>query len=197
MEPGPEPALASRAKEPARADRGPGFALQVGGGIMNFSSAQMQQLTNTGGYWDVRLVMGLRRVFGAELAYLGTVNPVTAPGVQSGSALLGNGAEGDLRLAVPLINAEGAYIIPYGLAGLGWEHYRIASGDTDGAVLAKTDDVVTVPVGGGMTIGHRHLFLDTRFVYRFTQNEDLIAANGHANGHLRQWTFGGNFGYVF
>jgi len=53
-------------------------------------------------------------------------------------------------------------------------------------------------VGGGLTIGYRHLYLDTRFVYRFTQYEDLMAANeGSRSGQLRQWTFGGNFGYVF
>ena len=44
----------------------------------------------------------------------------------------------------------------------------------------------------------RQANLDTRFVYRFTQNEDLLAsANGQTSDQLRQWTFGGNFGFVF
>jgi hypothetical protein len=196
MQPGPEPALSSRAPEPQRGE-GPGVAIQAGGGIMNFGSSQMQELTQTGGYWDARLVIGMRKVFGFELAYVGTVNPVTAPGVASGSSLVGNGAEGALRLNIPLVTREGAYVMPFGIVGMGWQHLRIVNGSTSGQVLAKADDVVTVPVGGGFSIGYRHLFLDTRFVYRFTQYEDLIPANGRSNDQLRQWSFGGNFGYVF
>jgi hypothetical protein len=64
-------------------------------------------------------------------------------------------------------------------------------------VLARSDDVVTIPVGGGVTIGYQHLYLDTRFAYRFTSYEDLLSAVGRTRDQLRQWTFGGNFGYLF
>jgi hypothetical protein len=116
--------------------------------------------------------------------------------VQSGGSLVGNGAEGNLRLNIPIIGRDGAYVLPYGIAGVGWQRYRIVNGDPTG-MLASGDDVLSFPVGGGLTIGYRHLFLDTRFTYRFTQYEDLIVANGQTRDQLRHWAFGGNFGYVF
>jgi hypothetical protein len=137
-------------------------------------------------------------VFAFELAYVGTLNPLTAPGVVEGSSLFSHGAEGDLRLNVPLITRDGAYVLPYALAGLGWQRYHVGNGGTDGQVLARNDDVIAVPLGGGVTIGYRHLYLDTRFVYRLSENEDLlVASGGRGASQLRHWTLGGNFGYVF
>jgi hypothetical protein len=196
MQPGPDPSVARRATEP-RPREDPGIALQAGGGIMNFGSSQMQELTSAGGYWDVRVIGGLRRVFAFEAAYVGTANPVTAPGVLEGSSLVGHGAEGDLRLNLPLVTSDGAYFIPYGVAGLGWQHYRIVNGATTGAMLAQNDDVLVVPVGGGLTIGYRHMYLDARFTYRFSQYDDLLTASDQSDGQLRQWSFGGNFGWAF
>jgi hypothetical protein len=194
--PGPEPSLASRAAR-ARSFDGPGVAVQVGGGIMNFGSTQMQELTQSGGYWDARLVLGLRRIWAFELAYVGTANRLNAPGVADGSWLVGNGAEGGLRLNIPLLRSEGGYLIPYAVAGLGWQRFVISNGSTDGRMLASTDDVLTVPVGGGVTIGYQHLYLDTRLSYRLTQYDDLIAAGNPPKNQLRQWAFGGNIGYLF
>jgi hypothetical protein len=138
----------------------------------------------------------LLKVFSFELAYVGSATPLNAPGVAEGSTLIGHGGEGALRLNIPFISRDGAYVMPYGLAGMGWQHLRITNGETNGSVLAASDDIVTIPLGGGLTIGYRHIYLDTRFNYRFTQNEDLLATEGNS-GQLRQWTFGGNFGYVF
>jgi hypothetical protein len=190
--------VAARAAEPSTAIRGPDLGLQVGGGLMEFGSTQMREWTGTGGYWDARLVLGLRRVFSFELAYVGSAAPLVAPGVAEGSSLVGHGAEGGLRLSIPLQSSDGAYVIPFGVVGMGWQHYRIANGDTNGTVVGASDDVMTIPVGGGLTIGYRHLYVDTRFIYRFTQNDDLMAASETTRGgQLRQWTFGGNFGYLF
>jgi hypothetical protein len=189
--------VARRASEPGpREDSG--LALQAGGGIMNFGSSRMQELTSAGGYWDVRLIGGLRQVFAFEAAYVGTANPISAPGVLEGSALVGHGAEGNLRLNIPLVTSDGAYFMPFGVAGLGWQHYRIVNGATTGAMLAQNDDVLVIPVGAGLTIGYRHMYLDTRFTYRFSQYEDLLTASDQSNnGQLRQWTLGGNFGWAF
>ena len=163
---------------------------------MSFGSSQMQSLTRAGGYWDVRLVLGLRRVLAVELAYLGTANPVLPPAVETRGSLVDNGAEVNLRINIPFISRDGSYLLPYALAGVGWQHYRVVNSDDTG-MLARGDDLLSIPVGAGLTIGHRHLYLDTRFTYRFTQYEDLIPANGRTNEELRHWAFGGNFGYVF
>jgi opacity protein-like surface antigen len=190
------PTVAARAPD-RRHWHGPDLGLQVGGGVVNYGSSQMEQLTRPGGYWDARLVLGMRQVFAFELAYVGAMSPLNAPGVAPGSTLYRNGAEGDLRLNAPLLMRDGAYVLPYALAGMGWERFHIGNGGTDGRVLARNDDVVTVPVGGGVSIGYRHLFIDTRFTYRFTQHEDLLAAAGPSSDRLRNWSFGGNFGYLF
>jgi hypothetical protein len=190
------PGVAARGPEP-RLDEGPGIALQVGGGIMGFTSEQMQSVTRAGGYWDARMVLGLRRVFALELAYVGTANPVLPPAVETRGTLVGNGAEGDIRINIPIIGQEGAYVIPYGLGGLGWQHFRLVNSDSNDTVLARGDDVLSIPVGGGVTLGYRHLYFDARFTYRFTTYEDMLPQSGRTNEQLRHWAFGGNFGYVF
>jgi hypothetical protein len=197
VQPTPQASLAARAPAPSDRAAGPGFALQVGGGLMNFGSSRMQELTQTGGYWDARMLLGLRRVVGLELAYVGTMNPVIAPDMGPSASLVGHGAEGDLRINIPVIGAEGSYVVPYALAGLGWQHLQLRNADARGTALAPSDDVVTIPVGGGVTLGHGHLYLDARFTYRFTQDEDLLATNNGGSNQLGQWTFGGNFGYLF
>jgi hypothetical protein len=196
VKPGPEPAVAARAPEP-RYDAGPGIALQVGGGIMSFGSPQMQEVTRAGGYWDARLVLGLRSMLAVELAYVGTANALLPPAVETRGTLVGNGAEGNLRVNIPIIGRDGAYVLPYGIAGLGWQRYRIVNGDSTGAVLAAGDDVLSIPVGGGVTLGYRHLYFDSRFTYRFIQREDMLPGSTGGTDQLRHWSFGGNFGYVF
>jgi len=193
--PSPEPTVARRAPEPRSHYAGPDMGLQAGGGLMQFGSTQMQEMTGSGGYWDARLVLAMRKVFSFELAYVGSTTALSAPGVAQGSSLVGHGGEGNLRLNIPFLGRDGAYVLPYGLAGMGWQHYRVSNGDTSGVALAASDDVVTIPIGAGVTIGYRHLYLDARVIYRFSQYEDMLTAGG--SNQLQQWTFGGNVGYVF
>jgi hypothetical protein len=194
----PDPGLASRAPEASSGGiRAPVFAVQAGGGIMSFAGQEMKDLAGAGGYWDARVVMGLRWIVALEAAYVGVTSQLSAPGVAEGSSLLGNGVEGTLRLNIPISTGDGTYVLPFGVAGLGWQNLRITNGGTDGTMLAQADDIMTIPLGGGLAIGYRHLYLDTRFIYRYTRYEDLIPANGRSSDHLRQWTFGANVGYAF
>jgi hypothetical protein len=172
-----------------------GIGVQVGGGVNGFSAASMPNYVRNGGYWDARIAVGLRKFFTMEGAYVGTAHPLVAPGVSDNAALIGHGFEGDLRLNLPVVR-ENAFLSPYALVGLGWMHYHVAQGTTDRSIVAMSDDVGTIPVGGGVTIGDRHLYFDARVIYRLTSDEDLIVANPHS-GQLRQWSFGGAFGYLF
>jgi hypothetical protein len=174
---------------------GPGVTVQGGGGIAGFSAPAIRDVTGTGGYWDARVVVGMGTLFAFEGAYVGAVHSLVGPGIADGATLVGNGAEGNFRLNIPLLRRE-AFIIPFGVAGIGWMHYHV-NGDTDGTFLSRNDDIATFPVGGGVTIGHRHLFLETRFIYRFTEYDDLLQSDGAGSNGLRQWTFGANFGYLF
>jgi hypothetical protein len=191
------PALSSGAPPPRTPSyRKLGIGLQGGGGVVGFSNSEMRQLAEHGGYWDARLAVGLKQIFAIELAYIGAVHPVDAPGLGSGANLVGNGAEGDLRINIPIIQ-DRAFVAPYVLGGLGWMHYNVSGAPNDGSMLASTDDIATIPVGAGITVGHGHLYLDARFVYRFTAYEDLVRAPDHGDNQLRQWTFGGSVGFLF
>jgi hypothetical protein len=192
---GPDPATRAESERRIFRPRGPGVAMQAGGGLVGFTSPQMQQVSETGGYWEARVSAGMGQIGGVEAAYVGAVHALAAPGVGEGASLIGHGAEATFRLNVPIFNRD-AFIIPFGVVGLGWMHYRL-DGDTDGTFLARKDDIAMFPVGGGLTIGHRHLFLETRLIYRFTEYDDLMQSDGAGRNGLRQWNFGANFGYVF
>jgi len=190
-----EPAITSSPASSTTPSPPLGIGLQVGGGVDGFSSSVMPGLVRNGGYWDGRLIIGLRKLFSFELAYLGSAHPLVAPGITGQANLVGHGAEGGLRINLPLVRDD-AFFSPYGMVGLGWMHYHVSGGANDGTVLASNDSVETIPLGGGITIGHRHLYFDARVVYRLTSDEDLIRENPRS-GQLRQWSFGGAFGYVF
>jgi hypothetical protein len=173
-----------------------GLGMQLGGGVAGFSSAQMRQLASTGGYWDARLGVGLKQLFAVELAYLGAAHSLSAGGVGGGAVLIGNGAEGDLRLNIPVLRQR-TFVTPYALAGLGWMHYQVAGSSNDGTMVAGADDMAVIPIGAGLTIGRGQFYFDTRFVYRFTAFEDLVRDPDRAGAQLGQSTFGASLGVLF
>jgi hypothetical protein len=196
---GSSPTVRSSGDE-SRIARGPqGIGLQAGGGVVSFARREMRDVARAGGYWDVRVALGLRQVAALELAYVGAAHSLDPFAAGAGAALVGHGLEGALRLNVPLTLAgkgkNGVFLVPYGLAGLGWMHYHTTGGANDGTVLAQSDGVATIPLGGGVSVGRGHLYLDTRFTYRLTTYEDLVVEG--SGSHLRHWTYGGSVGYMF
>ena len=144
------------------------------------------------------MVMGLRRFFGFEAGYVGAAHPLSDPGLGAGATLMGHGAEGALRLNVPL-EWDSSYITPFAFAGLGWQRYRIRGGNGagEGRFMGRADDVAVIPVGGGVAMGHGHLYVDARAAVRFTEFDDLLRDPASSQGQLRQWTFGASVGYLF
>jgi hypothetical protein len=188
------PALSSAATDGTPRTNRLGIGLQVGGGVAGFFNEQMRQVAVMGGYWDARLAVGLKQLFALEVAYVGEAHPLSAAGVGGGAALVGNGAEGDLRFNIPIVRRR-AFVTPYALAGLGWMHYQVTGASNDGTTLATADDMAVVPVGAGLTIGSGQFYVDTRFVYRFTAFENLVR-DGSAS-QLGQSTLGASIGYLF
>jgi hypothetical protein len=156
----------------------------------------MRHMAEPGGYWDARMAVGLKQLFALELAYVGAIHPLGAPGVGNGAALLGNGAEGDLRLNIPLMKRR-TFVTSYALAGLGWMHYQVTGAATDGTLLAGVDDIAIIPVGAGLTIGSGHFYIDARFVYRFAAFENLVRDPEATGSQLGQSTFGASAGILF
>src|SRR5262249_60010883 len=89
--------------------------LELGGGVAAFARGPLSSITDTGGTWDLRLIVGAHSPLGVELGYIGTANSVRMTG---GSATLtSNAGEADIRLGTPSL-----FRIPlqaYGFGGPG------------------------------------------------------------------------------
>ena len=82
-------------------------------------------MTGTGGAWDVRLIFGQREVLALETAYVGSAHYISALGLDSDAMLVSNGAEGTLRLNIPVIDRRSIMVEPFGFVGLGWSRYEL------------------------------------------------------------------------
>jgi hypothetical protein len=156
-----------------------GFALQLGGGLTGFAQANVRDDYSAGGYWELRAVLGTRRVLSGELAYVGSHRRADAMGPGSEAALVGNGAEATVRAKLPL-QAGGLRVEPFVFGGAGWSHYRIIGQADPRAVITTSSDAVNLPVGTGLVMAHDNLLLDLRLTYRATPGER----------QLRSWSAG-------
>src|SRR2546428_14041839 len=52
---------------------GPNISVQAGGGVLDYRSG-LSAITNAGGAWDVRAVVGARSPIAVEAAYIGSVH---------------------------------------------------------------------------------------------------------------------------
>ncbi|HVV52735.1 MAG TPA: hypothetical protein VHO06_23950, partial [Polyangia bacterium] len=170
-----------------------GVGLLVGGGFEDFTNNRLRDLTGNGGYWNVRVVAGTRQFVGIEAAYVGDARSISGLGFSSDSRLISNGAEGDLRVNIPI--ARGASLVePFGFVGVGWAHYTVTNNNAVLSDVTSSDDVLTVPYGGGLEFAYRGLFLDARFTYRQTFFNNLTQTIG---GNLNNWGVGGQIGFEY
>jgi hypothetical protein len=172
-----------------------GFGLLVGGGYTDFTHTNARALTNAGGSWDARMIVGMRSFIGLEAAYVGSAQNVQGLGLNN-STLIGNGVEGALRVQVP-IAMHFALLEPYGFAGIGWTRYHVTNNvpvfsDFSGA----NDDVMTVPLGGGISYAYKAFLIDARGSWTPTYyNNILLTTSG--NNRLDHWGVGGHVGVLF
>jgi hypothetical protein len=173
--------------------RSPGIALQLGGGFEDITNQSMRDSTGAGASWDVRLVFGTHAIMGLERAYVGATRQITPLDRTSTSYLLSNGVEAALRLNAPIVRGS-ILVEPFGFIGAGWAHYTIADYRQDfTADFTSRDDVLTVPVGGGLAFADQALMLDVRASYTATYDNDMV----RGGGGLDHWGIGGNVGIVF
>jgi hypothetical protein len=170
-----------------------GIALMAGGGSFKFVGGDLRAETNLGGEWTVRALVGSRSIVGVEAAYLGTAQEINALGLANNATLISNGVEGTLRVNAP-IGIRHFLIEPFAFGGGGWTHYNIVNSSTNSASLRTTDNVVLVPVGGGIDMGYRGFFLDARYTYRFSYNNDLVQVGDRG---MDNWSASGALGYEF
>lgn len=170
-----------------------GAAVLVGGGYEDFTNSNLRNMTSGGGAWTARLVAGTRQIIGLEAAYVGATRSIATQGLSTGNDLVSNGVEGALRLNVPFIQGR-SLIEPFGFIGLGWQHYTITNASTGASALSTHDDVMTMPVGGGLELAYDMFIADARFTWRETYYNDLMRAQG---GNLNTWGLAGQIGLTF
>src|SRR5262252_2786821 len=132
---------------------GPNLQLSVGGGIADFSENSARHLTTMGGTWDVRLMYLPYSPVAAEVAYVGTANPLNhVMNVYAlGGALLGTQLEGDIRLQTPYVVGTRIPLQPYLFGGVGWCNFELVNQDFRNPVAIGSDaNVLVLPYGAGL-----------------------------------------------
>lgn len=179
-----------------------GVGMMFGGGITDFESQSVRQMTGTGGAWDVRLIFGQREVLALETAYVGSAHYISAAGLDNDAMLVSNGAEGALRLNIPIID-HGSIIEPFGFVGLGWSRYELTQTAYNRSNLTTAENVMEVPYGAGLTMGSDGFLVDIRFTYRSTYYDQLMrvptstSATNSDSQRLNSWSLGAHIGFEF
>jgi hypothetical protein len=180
-----------------------GVGMMFGGGITDFASPTIRDMTGTGGAWDVRLIFGQREVLALETAYVGSAHYISALGLDNDAMLVSNGAEGVLRLNIPVID-HGSIIEPFGFVGLGWSRYELTQTTYNHSNLTAGENVMEVPYGAGLTMGSDGFLVDIRFTYRATYYDNLMrvptsstASTAGDSRRLDSWSLGAHIGFEF
>jgi hypothetical protein len=163
---------------------GMGVALTAGGGVGGFFNSGARDAASDGFTWDVRLTLGTRIPVGLDLAYLGSVQGMNLPGLDSDALLVGNGGEAALRIQLPR-----GMVRPYLTGGVGFTHYSVQD-TTLVSGLRSGDTIGTIPVGVGVAVGNVNGFtFDLRAVGRIAFDDDLlddVRPNGGSDS-LNSW----------
>jgi hypothetical protein len=175
----------------------PSSAIQLGGGISEFTRGQMRSEAARGPYWDLRGVLGLRRLLSFEAALVGAAYPMASARYGSGATLLRNGFEVGPRINVPVEDKAGLILL-YGTAGLGWSNYRVVGGQMSNT-LVSSDYAATLPLAAGITFGYERFLVDVRLGYRLTFQDELLTESASPGGEnrLRDYSIGAQLGYEF
>jgi hypothetical protein len=173
-----------------------GIETTVGAGAIGFIDQTARDATQTGASWDARMTFGSRLPIALEAAYIGSAQNIEALGLSTNSVLLGNGAEGTLR-----INLTRARVQPYLFGGVGWTHYSLTNAQTNTSSVLGSDDVGTVPLGAGLSARLGGFFiLDIRGTYRATFGGDMfqgLALGSDNSNAMQSWNAAGRVGVEF
>jgi hypothetical protein len=170
-----------------------GAGLLVGGGVEDFTDSSVRSVTGVGGSWTARAVAGTRQLVGLEGAYVGSARSLDMLGVGSSANLVANGIEGNVRVNVPIMLRREQLLEPFGFVGVGWSHYQVTNTNINTADVASDDDVMALPVGGGLEYAIGRFMADARFTYKSTYYNDLM----RTGGNLNNWGVSGQVGFSF
>jgi peptidoglycan-associated lipoprotein len=174
-----------------------GVQATVGGGVTGFFEQGARAFTSTGASYEARLAAGTRTHVALEAAYVGSAQNINALGLSTNALLLGNGAEGDLR-----INFTTRAIQPYIFGGAGWTRYQLQNTPVATSSIQSKDDTLQVPVGVGLSArAGRSFLLDVRATERFVFDDQMFnnaaSATNAGNSGMRNWNVGARLGWEF
>ena len=179
------------------------LGVSAGGGISEFANTNVRDITDVGGAWTARIIVGTRSPVALEAAYIGTANQISTLGLDT-STLVANGAEGALRLQVvnvPLNRSESILLKPYLLAGFAWKHYELSGADFNTSSVQDNDEVFEIPLGVGLAWNFGRFLADQRFDYRPAFSNDLVGTLGQGNedddNSLQTWSLSARVGVEF
>lgn len=178
-----------------------GLTIAAGGGTSGFTGNTLRDSTNMGGDWDVRLTFGSRSPLAFEASYIGSAQKISALGLNNNAMLIGNGAQGALRLNL----TTDLPVQPFLFGGAAWRRYSVTNNANNTSDVANKDDVLEIPVGAGFAGKFMGLVLDARGEFRYTTNADLVATGGNEpvigvsndHGTMHRWGLNANIGYEF
>lgn len=153
----------------ARWTRKVGLQVDVGGGVSQFLDKTANNLTDMGGGWQARLVVGTRSHIAGELAYVGTAQAVDAVGLASNATLMSNGGQGLFRVNV----LTGAWQ-PYAAAGYTFRRYQITNSDVSTADIVDGANSNEIPVAMGLAYRFKPLVADARLTLNNAFGTPLI-----------------------
>jgi peptidoglycan-associated lipoprotein len=172
-----------------------GVGAALGGGVTGFTDQEARDFTDPGGSWEARLSFGTRTPVAFEAAYIGSAQNVEALGLDSDAVLVGNGAEGTVRVNILQMRVQ-----PYVFGGLGWTHYNVSDSSTATSSIRDSDDILEVPFGVGLSFRvAQSLLLDLRGTGRaaFYENMFDAAVASNKEARLHSWNVGGRIGWEF
>jgi len=173
-----------------------GVGAQVGGGVTGFTDKEARQVTDPGGQWEARLSVGTRLPIALEGAYVGTAQNLEVGGLNQQALVVGQGAEGDVRINVGTLKVQ-----PYIFGGFGWTRYEVMQANGATAGIADVDNTLNVPMGAGLDFRvSQSLLLDLRGNWRWTFDDELLdgAYNGTGKtAKLHNWNASAHLGWEF
>jgi opacity protein-like surface antigen len=172
-----------------------GMSLSVGGGVGGFTEETMRELTDVGGGWNARFVVGTRTVIGFEAAYIGGLQTIDTLGLDADALLLSSSIEGDVRFAPTRLVVESP-IHPYVFWGLAYRRYDVTNTDTNTSSVEDEDSLVEMPLGLGATYAIDRFQIDLRASYRPAWDADLVPDAKEGTG-LATWGASLQVGYEF
>jgi hypothetical protein len=184
------------AEEPPSGLEAIGLGVSLGGGVAGFTDDEARDLADVGGAWDVRVAVGTMLPVAFEGAYVGSAQNIDVFGLDTDTFLVGNGLEGNLRFQLPT-----KYVTPYVMVGLGWTHYSLTNTDTNNSLLEDNDDVITMPLGIGLTAfsvfgGTFDLRGVIKPTWQDTMFDGVYLGTGSAVD-MHTWNVTGNLGWNF